>query len=172
MEFVRKAGNLYCEGINSWLQLSQYQLPAPKVKTENHLPGGGIMELEVPLGAIEPLELGFNLKGADPRFLGNFGLELHHAKLYTIYELLQDELDGTKRERIITLRGVFSESSAEEMQGRGFKGYEYKIKSITEYEDVVEGYGIIARFSFRTNTWQGYGINVGNDDNRILRIAG
>lgn len=172
MEFVRKAGNLYCEGVNGWLGLSSYQLPSPRVKTETHLPGGGIMEIEVPIGAIEPLALSFNMRSADPRFLGQFGLELQHARLYTIYELIQDELTGIKRERIVTMRGVFSEATPEEMQGRGMKGYGYQIKSITEFEDVIEGYGIIARFNFRTNTWQGYGVDVGTDDNRILRISG
>lgn len=172
MEFVRKAGNLYCEGVNGWLSLGSYKLPSPKAKTETHLAGGGIMEIEVPLGAIEPLALEFTIKSADPRFLGQFGLELQHSRLYTIYELLQDELTGIKRQRIVTMRGVFSEAGADEMQGRGMKGYTHQIKSITDFEDVIEGYGIIARFSFKTNTWQGYGVDVGTDDNRILRISG
>ncbi|NJL50401.1 MAG: hypothetical protein HC909_01450 [Blastochloris sp.] len=172
MEFVRKAGNLYCEGVNAWLALKNYKLPAPQVKTETHLPGGGVMDLDVPLGAIEPLSLAFNLVGANPAFLGLFGMSLAQRRLYTIYELLTNEQDGTKRERIITMRGVFSEADPDEMKGRGLMGYGYQIKSITNYEDVIEGHGIIARFDFWTNSWQGYGVNIGSDENRILRIAG
>lgn len=172
MEFVRKAGNLYCEGVNGWLSLKKYKLPSPKVKNENHWPGGGVMELEVPLGAIEPLTLQFDLASADPRWLGQFGMNLAQSKLYTIYEMLVDEKTGVKRERIITMRGVFSEADPEEMQGRGIKGYGHQIKSITDFEDVIEGHGIIARFNFWTNTWTGYGTNIGGDENRIMRIAG
>jgi phage tail tube protein FII len=172
MDHVRNAGNLYCEGFNSWESLASYQLPSPRAKTENFHPGGGIMELEVPIGAIEPLTFAFNLVSANPRMLGGFGLELRQSRLYTVYELLTDHLTGVKRERIITMRGVFSEATPDEMQGRGLRGYGYQIKSITDYEDVIEGYGIIARFTFRTNTWSGYGFDIGGDDNRILRIAG
>ncbi|ACE99251.1 conserved hypothetical protein [Rhodopseudomonas palustris TIE-1] len=173
MEFVRKAGNMYAEGINLWLSLASYKLPQPKVKTEAHLPGGGIMELDVPIGAIEPLELQFSLKGVPPSVLGQFGMSLGERKLYTIYELIQDELTGAKRERTISMRGLFQEADPDEMKGRGVHGYGYKIKSITDYEDVIEGYGILARFNFGTNFWQGYGSNIGSaTDNRILRIAG
>lgn len=173
MEFTRKAGNLYCEGVNTWLSLGGYKLPAPKGKTEQHLPGGGVMELDVPIGAIEPLELQFNLKGAPPSVLGQFGTSLDERKLYTIYELMVDELDGTRRERVVTMRGLFSEADPDEMKGRGVNGYAYKIKSITNFEDVIEGYGIIARFDFKTNTRLGYlGSGSSDRDNRILRIAG
>ncbi|MFZ5736867.1 MAG: phage major tail tube protein [Pseudomonadota bacterium] len=173
MEFVRKAGNLYAEGVNTFLSLGSYKLPQPKVKTEEHLPGGGVMTLNVPIGAIEPLTLQFNHKGAQPAVLGQFGMSLSQRKLYTIYELLQDEKDGTKRERIITMRGLMSEADPEEMKGRGIMGYGYQIHSITDYEDVIEGYGIVASFSFFTNRWQGYGADLGSDvDNRILRISG
>lgn len=172
MDFVRKAGNLYCEGVNAWLSLKQYKLPSPKVKSETHLPGGGVMDLDVPLGAIEPLTLAFNLVGANPAFLGQFGMSLSQRKLYTIYELLTDEQTGAKRERIITMRGLFSEADPDEMKGRGLMGYGYQIKSITDYEDVIEGHGIIAAFSFWTNRWQGYGFDIGSEENRILRIAG
>ncbi|PZA12478.1 hypothetical protein DNX69_10920 [Rhodopseudomonas palustris] len=173
MEFVRKSGNLYAEGINLWLSLSGYKLPQPKVKTEEHHPGGGIMALNVPIGAIEPLSLQYNLKGAPPAVLGQFGMSLAQRRLYTIYELLQDEKDGTKRERIITMRGLMSEVDPDEMKGRGVQGYGYQIHSITDYEDVIDGYGIIASFSFFTNRWQGYGTEIGSDvDNRILRISG
>jgi phage tail tube protein FII len=173
MEFVRKAGNLYCEGVNGWLSLKSYKLPSPKVKTEQHLPGGGVMELDVPIGAIEPLALQFNLAGANPAFLGQFGMSLGQRKLYTVYELLVDEKDGTKRERIVTMRGLFSEADPDEMKGRGLQGYGYQIKSITNYEDVIEGYGVMARFDFFTNYWHGYGVDIGSAaDNRILRISG
>ncbi|MDC7787373.1 phage major tail tube protein [Rhodoplanes sp. TEM] len=172
MEHVRLAGNLYCEGINTFLSLKRYKLPFPKVKTENHLPGGGVMDIEVPLGAIEPLVLSFDLIGANPQILGQFGMRLGQRRLYTIYELITDEKAGTKRERIITMRGLFSEGDAEEMSGRGLKGYGYQIKSITDYEDVIEGHGIIAAFSFWTNRWQGYGTDIGSEENRILRISG
>lgn len=172
MEFVRRAGNLYCEGVNGWLSLTGYKLPSPKVKSEKHEPAGGIMELEVPIGQIEPLTLSFDLKGADPRWLGAFGMSLAQSKLYTVYELIVDERAGTKRERIITMRGVFAEAEPEEIKGRGVKGYGYQIKSITDYEDVLEGYGILARFNFWTNLWEGYGVQAGRDDNRILRING
>jgi phage tail tube protein FII len=173
MDFVRKAGNLYCEGVNGWLSLKSYKLPSPKVKTENHLPGGGVMDLDVPLGAIEPLTLAFNLIGANPAFLGQFGMALSQRRLYTVYELISDEKTGTKRERIITMRGLFSEADPDEMKGRGLMGYGYQIKSITNFEDVIEGYGIVARFDFWTNTWKGYNADFGSDeDNRILRIAG
>jgi phage tail tube protein FII len=172
MEFVRKAGNLYCEGVNGWLSLKNYKLPSPKVKSETHLPGGGVMDIDVPLGAIEPLTLAFNLLGANPAFLGQFGMSLAQRKLYTVYELLTDEQTGVKRERIITMRGVFSEADPDEMKGRGLMGYGYQIKSIVNFEDVIEGHGIIARFDFWTNSWQGYGVTVGSDENRILRIAG
>lgn len=172
MEFVRKAGNLYVEGRNQWLALKGYRLPAPRVRTEAHLPGGGRMALDVPIGAIEPLVLGFDLASADPNTLGLFGMSLAHSRLYTIYELIVDERSGTKRERIVTMRGVFSEATPEEMAGRGLRGYGYQIGSITDYEDVIEGYGIVARFNFWLNQWEGYGIASDNDDNRILRIAG
>lgn len=173
MDFVRKGGNLYSEGWNHWQKLRNYQLPTPRVKMETHSPGGGVMELEVPVGAIEPLTLGYNLMSAHPGELGTMGMSLSHARLYTIYELLQDERSGTKRERIITVRGISAENTPEEMAGRGIKGYGHLIKSITEYEDVIEGYGIVARFNFWTNTWSGYGITAGSeDDNRILRLSG
>ncbi|MBK5960941.1 hypothetical protein CCR97_22440 [Rhodoplanes elegans] len=172
MDFVRLAGNLYCEDVNGWLALRRYKLPFPKVKTENHLPGGGVMELDVPIGAIDPLTLSFDLVGANPAILGQFGMRLAQRKLYTIYELITDEKSGVKRERIVTMRGLFAEGDAEEMSGRGLKGYGYQIKAITDYEDVIEGYGIVARFSFWTNTWQGYDIDVGSEENRILRISG
>lgn len=172
MEFVRKGGNLYCEGTNLWLQLASYRLPSPKVKTESHTPGGGRMELAVPVGGIEPLTLAFNTISANPQLHGGMGLSLAQSKLWTIYELLQDERSGTKRERIITLRGIYQSAEADEMKGRGLKGYAHTITSITDYEDVIEGYGIVARFSFWTNTWQGYGIEADNQDNAILRITG
>ncbi|PZP18451.1 MAG: hypothetical protein DI607_04970 [Sphingomonas hengshuiensis] len=173
MQFVRKAGNLYVEGWNQWLGLKRYQLPTPRVKTETHSPGGGIMDLDIPLGSIEPLTLEFDTLNASPDLLGSFGMHLSHRKLWTIYELLQDEKSGTKRERIITGRGIVGENTPEEMAGRGVKGYGHVIKSITDYEDVIEGYGIVARFSFFTNSWSGYGISAGSeDDNRILRING
>lgn len=173
MEMVRKAGNLYAEGVNTWLSLASYKLPSPKVKTEQHLPGGGVMELDVPIGAIEPLTLQFNLKGAPAAVLGQFGMSLSQRRLYTVYELLQDERDGTKRERIITMRGLFQEADPDEMKGRGIHGYSHQIKSITNYEDVIEGHGVIARFDFFNNVWQGYGVDVGSAaDNRILRISG
>ncbi|CAA0128929.1 Uncharacterised protein [Starkeya nomas] len=173
MQFVRKGGNLYVEARNQWLGLKNYQLPTPRVKSETHSPGGGIMDLDVPLGAIEPLTFGFNTINAQPDLLGLFGMSLTHRQLFTCYEILQDEETGTKRERIVTMRGTFRENTPEEMQGRGIKGYGYQIGSITEYEDVIEGYGVVAYFSFFRNVWSGYGINAGADeDNRILRIAG
>lgn len=173
MEFVRKAGNLYCEGVNTFLSLASYKLPSPKVITEDHLAGGGIMKLDVPLGAIEPLKLSFNLKGAPPAVLGQFGYSLGEVKLYTIYELMVDEMDGTKRERIVTMRGLFQEADPDEMKGRGLNGYAYHIGSIVDYEDVIEGYGIIAGFRFKTNMRTGYLASASSDaENRILRISG
>lgn len=172
MEFVRKAGNLYCESTNLWLQLASFKLPSPKVKTETHMPGGGIMELEVPVGSIEPLALGFNTKSADPRTIGGLGMSLSQSKLWTIYEMLVNERTNQKMQRIITMRGLLSEASPEEMAGRGLKGYEHSVGSITDYEDVIEGYGIVARFNFWRNEWQGYGVEVDNRDNQILRISG
>ncbi|KPF98800.1 hypothetical protein IP86_10740 [Rhodopseudomonas sp. AAP120] len=173
MEFVRKAGNLYAEGINTWLSLASYKLPQPKAITEDHLPGGGIMKLDVPIGAIEQLKLQFNLKGAPPSVLGQFGLSLGESKLYTVYELMVDEMDGTRRERIITMRGLFQESDPDEMKGRGVNGYAYHIGSITDYEDVIEGYGIIAAYRFKTNMRRGYLASANSDlENRILRITG
>ncbi|MCX5512292.1 hypothetical protein C3941_09495 [Kaistia algarum] len=172
MEFVRKAGNLYCEGTNLWLQLSSYRLPSPKVKTENHTPGGGRMELAVPVGSIEALTLAFNTISANPNLHGGMGLALAQAKLWTIYELLVDERSNTKRERIVTMRGIYQSAEADEMKGRGLKGYQHTITSITDYEDVIEGYGIVARFNFWRNEWAGYGIEADNQDNSILRIAG
>lgn len=172
MEFVRKAGNLYCEGVNTFLSLASYKLPSPKVKTEVHSPGG-VMELDVPLGVIEPLKLQFNLKGAPPAVLGQFGYSLGEVKLYTVYELMVDELTGTKRERIITMRGLFQEADPDEMKGRGLNGYAYHIGSIVDYEDVIEGYGIIAGFRFKTNMRIGYLASASSDaENRILRISG
>ena len=173
MDFVRKAGNIYADDVNLWMSLASYKLPSPKVKSEQFLPGGGIMELDVPLGSIEPLVFQFNTKGMPPTLHGKFGMSLSERRLWTVYELLQDELTGVKRERIITMRGVYGEADPDEMKGRGMQGYAYHIKSITEYEDVVEGHGVIARFNFSTNSWQGYGQTVGSAvDNRILRIAG
>lgn len=173
MKWVRKAGNLYVEASNQWLGLKDYQLPTPRVKKETHSPGGGIMDLDIPLGTIEPLVFAFNTINAEPEVLGFFGMHLSHRKLYTVYELLQDEDTGARSERIITMRGVMSETAPEQMAGRGIKGYGYQIGSIEEYEDVIEGYGVIARFTFKTNTWRGYGIAAGSDeDNRILRISG
>ncbi|QFR32372.1 phage major tail tube protein [Ancylobacter sp. TS-1] len=172
MKFVRKAGNLYVEGSNQWMGLKDYQLPTPRVKKETHSPGGGIMDVEIPIGAIEPLTFAFNTINAEPEVLGSFGMHLSQRRLFTVYELLQDEDEGTKRERIITMRGVLSETTPEQMAGRGVKGYGYQISSILDYEDVIEGYGIVARFTFKTNTWRGYGVAAGSDeDNRILRIS-
>lgn len=173
MEFVRKGGNLYIEGWNQGLALTRYQLPTPRVKTETHSPGGGIMDLEVPIGSIEGLELAFDVRNASPNLLGSFGMSLSHARNFTIYEILQNERSGAKRERIVSGRGIFGENTAEEMTGRGIRGYSHVVKSITEFEDVIEGYGIVARFNFWTNIWSGYGIEAGSDeDNRILRMAG
>ena len=96
--YVMEAVNLFCGDhdptASKHLTLDSLKVPELQEKTASHMPGGGVLGLEVGMNFIEALSPTFKLSGFDPQTLTLFGLGTPHRHVYTGYGVVRDKKTG------------------------------------------------------------------------------
>lgn len=161
--------NLFADAVSKHLVVETAQLPTFEEETRTFTPGGGHMGFEVPLSAIKPLELGFNLVNRDPEVLALFGLGSGEYRRYTLYENLVDEFTGDQTRRVVTAIGRLSSAESQENKSPDLIGYQYRVRSVHTYTDVFDG-KTVHGFYFRTNRRIVNGVELNAVRNRNLGI--
>lgn len=169
MNSVLHGWNLFANGVSQALVVETAQLPALEEETRDFTPGGGHMGFSVPLSAIKPLEIGFNLVNRSPELLALFGLGAGQYRTYTLYENLVDEFTGDTHRRVITGIGRLSSIESQEHKSPDLIGYQYRIRSIHTYTDVYDG-RMLQGFYLRTNRRIINGIEITASRNANLGI--
>ena len=76
------------------LELEEFKLPEPSIKTSEHAPGGGVLAVDFGMNMLEKLEPTFKLRGFNPERLKQFGLNTPYRSIFTAYGVIRDKHIG------------------------------------------------------------------------------
>ena len=97
---------LFCDELDptmaKWLNLEEVKIPALQEKTSETTGGGAAMSIRMGMGAFEPIELTFKLRGIDPETLGQIMAPGRTRRSYTITGNIRD-IEGNRE---LPLRAV------------------------------------------------------------------
>lgn len=156
---------------NQHLAIAEMRTPTFQEKSFDFTPGGGSLELDVPLGVTNKLECPFKLASSDPRVHGLYGLPPGERTPFTARKFIVDENSGREIEAVIDMKGRLMKVEAEQMKGGDKAGYDHTISSITWYQEMQDG-KVWREFNFFMGGWRirnGQPANAGR--NRILGIG-
>ncbi|MEO0496278.1 MAG: phage major tail tube protein [Pseudomonadota bacterium] len=162
--------NWYVDTLNTHLSLASVQLPSLARAKETFVTGGGFFNLEVP-DAIEGLEADFSLNGSDERVRGLFGREAGDWTSFYYYERLRDIQEGRNLGRVVKLKGLIDTVDQPTATGKKGDAAQYKVGTIVEYKDIVDG-KLIHHMEYFSNRLIVDGVNYSEENNRLLAIAG
>lgn len=156
---------------NLHLAIEEMKLPSFEEKSVDFTPGGGSMEIDVPLGVTSKLEMPFKLITDDPLIHGLYGMPVGTRTPFTARKFVVDEIKGREIEVTIDVNGRLMKIEPEQMKGGEKSGYDHTISSISWYSEVHDG-RVIREFNFFLGGWRvRNGAAVNMTRNRILGIG-
>ena len=176
------AGNLYIpEAVNLYatdsgpnnskhLQISGITMPDMEQTTKEHRPGGSIGAIEIGGLGLNPLSCQFKIAGFDPQLMARFGLGTNAIEPYTMYGVIRDKSDGTKKEMKAVMRGIMAKLTKSEIKRGELADQDHQIKEIIHYELYFDKKEIYY-YDWRSNEWRVNGVAQFAEDNAILRIS-
>ncbi|PWV97698.1 hypothetical protein DFR52_106223 [Hoeflea marina] len=166
MDRIIHGANWYVDTLNQRLRLADITLPALNRAKETLQLGGGFFNLAIPY-EIEELEAPFSLNGAHEDIRGLFGREPGDWTTFYYYERLRDIVKGENKGRVVILKGLVNEVTQAKVTGKKGDATGYKVGSIIEYRDIVDGKEI-HRFDVFNNHLVIDGVNYSNSHNEII----
>ncbi len=170
--YILEAANLFCGDhdptASKHLALQELKLPALEEMTQDHMPGGGRVQIEISLG-VNKLEPTFKLVGFDPDLLNQFGLASPIKRVFTAYGQIVDRRTGASIELKAVMEGRLGKVEADAFTRGDLVANDYSIKEVTHYEVWWNGAEKLL-WDFWNNTWRVDGADQNADANRILRI--
>lgn len=151
------------------LELDEMAFPKLQEKMADWHPGGSYGATEIPLGA-EKLESSFKLAGTSEHVLPQFGLGSRMSHTYTAYGVLQDQVDGTKKQMKSVIRGRLGSVEPDTFKRGELHGHNYMINAIVHYELFIGGQEIYW-WDFVSGEWRVNGESQNGDDLKILNIG-
>lgn len=171
--FIPEAVNLYATDTgpdnSKHLQIMGITLPDMEQQTQEHRAGGAIGAIEIGGLGLNALSCNFKVAGYDPQLMSRFGLGLNATEPYTIYGVIRDKVDGTKKELRAVLRGIMAKLTKGEMKRGDLSDQDHTIKEIIHYELYFDKKEIYF-YDWASNVWRVNGNDQFASDNAILRI--
>lgn len=171
---IWEAANLFAgdDGPNNskHLTLSKVKLPDMTEKTEEHHGGGAIGAINIAGLGLNALEMSFDLVGADPQTMVQFGISSKATRPYTIYAVHRDKLNGRAIERKAVVFGRLTELTEDEYSRGQMGSQSHKITEIMHYELYIDRQEIYF-YDYPSNTWRVRGVDQYAETNSILRIG-
>lgn len=167
---------LFCDELDpsmaKWLNLEEVKIPALQEKTSETTGGGAAMSIRMGMGAFEPIELTFKLRGIDPDTLSQIMAPGRRRKAYTITGNVRD-LEGDREMPLrAVVRGRMTKADMGSFTRESGISTDYQIDEVVHYAlylDNVERYYVDA-FS-GPGTIRVNGIPVYSDVARNLGLA-
>ena len=144
-------------------------LPHLKEKSVDHLAGGSIGSIMVGNLGLEALELSFKLAGVDPQTAALFGLGEAGAKMFTLYRVIRDKMNGRAIESKIRVRGRLTELSEADFSRGKMGEQDHKITEVTFYERYEDG-AELHWYDWSVSDWRVKGVRRFATESAILRI--
>lgn len=172
--YIMEAVNLFAgdhDPSNSkHLTLEEFKLPDLQEMYQEHMPGGGAVQVEFAVG-IQKLEPTFKLKGFDPELLTQFGLGSKRLTRFTGYGVMRDQRTGEAIQSIASIEGRLGKVAPDAYKRGELNGDEYSISQVMHYELSFGGRELIY-WDFFTNTLRMNGVDQQAETNRMLGIEG
>jgi P2 family phage contractile tail tube protein len=153
------------------LELEEFKLPEPSIKTSEHAPGGGVLTVDFGMNLIEKLEPTFKLRGFNPERLKQFGLNTPYRNIFTAYGVVRDKRTGRAIEAKAVIEAKLGKLTPDAFKRGDDFGHEYAMIEVVHYELFV-GPDEIFAVDFFENTYRVGGADQFADANRILRVPG
>ena len=153
------------------LTLDSLKVPELQEKTASHMPGGGVLGLEVGMNFIEALSPTFKLSGFDPQTLTLFGLGTPHRHVYTGYGVVRDKKTGRALEAKTIIEARMTAIKPDEFKRGDMYGHDHELS---------EGHALRTAFRRQRKVLFRFldptpsavnGTDHNADTNRILRIG-
>jgi P2 family phage contractile tail tube protein len=170
--FLMEAANMFVGDedptASKHLTLDEMALPKLEEITQDHHPGGSLVQVEVSLG-VSKLEPSFKLAGWDPQVLSEFGLGARARKKFTCYGSIRNKREGTLIEVKAIIEGRLGTVEPDAFKRSELQGHQYAIKEVMHYELFFDG-GEKYYWDFFTTDWRVDGKSQNADERSILRV--
>lgn len=170
---IVEAMNLFCgdddPSKSKHLTIQNVQLPSLQEMMQDHMPGGGLVQIEIGMG-INKLEPTFKLVGFDPDLLVQFGVGSQQRRKYTARGVVRDKRSGQEISLKAIMEGRLGRIAPDEFSRGDLLGNEYSINEVMHYEvyynDAEKLY-----WDFFTNEWRIDGQAQNAASNAILGLS-
>ena len=152
------------------LNLESVGLPELEEKTDNHIGGGMVGEIDIGMGVYKPLEIKFKSKGVDIPMMRDFGLGSAKRLPYTIVGARRDRITGEMFEMKAHFEGRLVQISQDDMKRGENQSFDFTFKEVFHYELYERGEQLFY-YDVLTNKAVSGGIDPNEELNRILRIS-
>lgn len=115
--------------------ISKLTIPAIKIVTSEHNPGGGVMAVNFAQPRIEAVEPAFEVKGFDTDVFGGFG----EVDRWVFAGSVRDKKTGKAQPARAVIEGAVTEWEPDEASPTDFVGCNHAIKEVTHYEFWLNG---------------------------------
>jgi P2 family phage contractile tail tube protein len=119
------------------MEVKSFKLPALKVQTKAHTPGGSFAGININMGVIEPLEFTFKLEGVSTAAMAMFMSP--RAQNYTVRANLYDTKDQTNEALVAVIRGVMTSTDLSEYSRENGVEGDYMISNVLAYRMHING---------------------------------
>lgn len=169
MDSIISGATWYVDTLNQRLRLDTMRLPA--LTRVSDRASVGWFSLGIP-GEIDELTAEFQLRGSHADVRSLFGREPGDWTNFYYYERLRDIVNGVNKGRVVILKGLVSEVEQPETTGKKANGpTRYKVGSIVEYRDMMDGKAIHWFDIFR-NKLVINGVDYTAEANQIVPVTG
>lgn len=115
--------------------ISKMTIPAIKIITAEHNPGGGVMAVDFAMPRIEKVEPAFEIKGFDTDVFGGFG----EVDRWTFAGAVRDKKTNKGQPARAVIEGAITEWTPDDASPTEFVGCNHAIKEVTHYEFWLNG---------------------------------
>ncbi|WP_274626583.1 phage major tail tube protein [Arvimicrobium flavum] len=115
--------------------ISKLTIPAIKIVTTEHNPGGGVMAVDFAQPRIEKVEPAFEIKGFDTDVFHGFGL----VDRWVFAGAVRDKKTGKAQSARAVIEGAVTDWEPDEASPTEFVGCNHAIKEVTHYEFWLNG---------------------------------
>lgn len=167
--YIQEQANLFAgtaDPSNSrHLTLEEIRLPTMQEKYQDHSPGGGSIDMEIPVG-FEKLMMPFKLRGHDPDMFGFLGTD----DTFTSLGLIRDRRTGRAIQSKAIMRGRIGQITPDAFKKGELQGHEYMVNAVMRYELFFDGERKILWDAF-TNELEFDGVDRNAEVNRIIGLT-
>lgn len=117
-----------------FLKLKNIKFPELEEKTESHEGSGAVMEIEMGMNILAPLQLSFDIKGFDANVMKRFMPAGRGREKYTLRGNLRDVRSGTETALKCVVEGRMTKVGLSDFAKSSGMDSSYEIKEVVFYE--------------------------------------